>query len=241
LAACNYVYWFDGKHLPWVRETLAGIGLEIKKAKLTPCQALGASSGTVYIAAPQIFNGLCKRQVAWYRHSHRCGQYLLVSAQRLPQDFETFLEARYSESDFSPPYSPSDEEIEELVASPEYQENKPRDRELMGLKDAILQKLLFSVTGLWRQGDNFSKFRPKQCTTHANFILHRFTAKYDGEEVPYTVKDSLGVCSSCMETFNLIDRDSRKLVAPCPGAVKFGGAKQGVFLDVEPAKPLEQA
>jgi hypothetical protein len=240
LAAYKYVYWFEGKHLSWVRETLAQIGLEIKRAKLTPCQALRASAGTVYIAAPQIFNGLCKRQVAWYRHSHRCGQYLLVSAERLPQDFETFLESWYSESDFSPPSCPSDEEIKELVASPEYQENKPRDRELIGLKDAILQKLLFTVTGLWRQSDNFNKFRPKQCTTHANFILHRFTTKYDGEEVPYTVKDSLGVCSSCMETFNLVDRDSRKLVAPCPGAVKFGVAKQDVFLDVEPAKPSKQ-
>jgi hypothetical protein len=231
-----YVYWIDEGNLTWARDALARLGLRIKASKMTPCQTMKASSDTVLMASPTVFNGLCGRQGSWYRGSHRSGETLLVSATRLAGGFETFLDAVVRETDFVPGRLPGDEEIAALTEMSEYQTRKPPDWELIGLKDAVLQKLLFTLTGFWKRGDSLKKHWPKQCASHANFLARQFTTELDGEAVPYSVSNSVSVCSSCVETFNLVTQSERKLVAPCPGAVRFGGAKVDVYLDVQPVK-----
>jgi hypothetical protein len=64
--------------------------------------------------------------------------------------------------------------------------------------------------------------------------LYSFTTKIDGEDVPYSVTENAGVCSSCAEFFNVVEDGSRKLVRACPGSVIFGGAPRNVYLDVKP-------
>lgn len=231
-----HVYWIGEADLTWVRETLARLGLQVKKARLAPCQAMKASADTVLVASPAVFNGSCKRQGSWYRSSHRAGQTLLVSGTRLDGGFERFLDAVVGESDFAPERFPGEEEVHALTEAHEYQVSKPAEWELIGLKDAILQKLLFTLTGIWKRGDSLKKHWPKQCASHANFLARRFTTELNGEAVPYSVSNSVGICSSCVETFNIIAQESRKLVAPCPGAVRFGGAKVNVYLDVRPLR-----
>ena len=230
----QFVYWFEETDVNRIKETISALGLRLKFARMSPCEVLKSKGNTVFIASPEVFNRVCSRQGAWYRRSHRDGQYLLVGAQRLPAEFDRFLDAEIVASDFRPDRLPTQQEIQNLIESPAYTENKPSDWELIGLKDAIMMKLLFTLTGIWKKGDDLKKFWPTQCAVHANFLGHEFTTDIDGERVPYSVSNSAGICSSCVETFNLISRDSRKLVAPCPGAVKFGKQKRDVFLDIQP-------
>jgi hypothetical protein len=229
-----YIYWIGEADLSWARETLAVLGMRVKDVKITPCQTMKASADTVLVASPAVFDGICRRQGSWYRASHRSNQTLLVSGTRLEGGLETFLDAVVSETDFAPANFPSEEVIVALAETSDYQMNKPPEWELIGLKDAIKQKVLFTLTGFWKRGDSLKKHWPKQCASHANFLASRFTTELDGEDVPYSVSNSVGICSSCVESFNIITQDSRKLVAPCPGAVRFGGAKVDVYLDVRP-------
>lgn len=232
-----YIYWLGDADLAPARKTLTGLGLKVREVKLAACQTLKAHGDTVLLAPPAIFNGLCGRQGAWYRGSHRAGQTLLVSAAPLTGGLEAFLDAVVGESDFAPARLPGEAEVAALSQAAEYQAAKPADWELIGLKDAVIQKLFFTATGVWKRGDNLKKHWPTQCASHANFLSRRYTAERDGEDVAYSVSDTAGICSSCVETFNLVSDDARKLVAPCPGAVRFGGAKRDVYLDVQPVRP----
>jgi hypothetical protein len=44
------------------------------------------------------------------------------------------------------------------------------------------------------------------------------------------------VCSSCVEFFNIIDQNSRKLVRACPGAVYFSSVEAKKYYDIQPVK-----
>ena len=68
----------------------------------------------------------------------------------------------------------------------------------------------------------------------------RLPTEIDGEEVPYSVTNNDGVCSSCAEFFNIISPDSRKLVRSCPGSATFGKAPKEVYVDVTPVKGLNK-
>ena len=69
---------------------------------------------------------------------------------------------------------------------------------------------------------------------HANFLSKKVTTEVDGKQVPYSVTGNESVCSSCVEFFNIIEVNSRKLVRSCPGAVTFGGAKRDIYYDIKP-------
>ena len=91
-----------------------------------------------------------------------------------------------------------------------------------------------------RGGDNLKKHWLGHRANHANFLSKKVTTELDGEQVPYSVTGNEGVCSSCVEFFNVIEVDSRKLVRACPGAVTFGGAKRDIYYDIKPFKTLQE-
>lgn len=95
-------------------------------------------------------------------------------------------------------------------------------------------KILFTLTGFWGWGDNLKKYWLNHRANHANFLTHKYTTNIEGEEVPYSVANNAGTCSSCVEFFNIIEKDTRKLVCACPGAVTFGSAKRNIYYDVLP-------
>lgn len=234
-----YIYWIPEADLPVIEKELHEDGFTVRRAQRSACQVLKAADKTVWIAEPLIFHRTCKRQGSWYRRSRRAGQTLLVSARPLGGTAAKYPDVEIAETDFTPESLPGDEEIAELVASEEYQNNKPPEWEMTGFKDAIVQKLLFTILGIWKRGDSLKKYWPSQCAVHANFLKQSYTVELDGEAVPYSVANSAGICSSCVETFNLISPETRKLVAPCPGSINFGGSKKDVYVDVRPVRPVD--
>jgi len=232
----RHLYWLEEGDFLWVRDWLRDQGYKVAAARLTPCQVMRATDKRVYYAAPSVWSFMCNRQGSWYRTSKRNGQYMMMSEERLPEKMDRFRDAELSVSDFQPDRLPNREELAEIVAATEYQEGKPDDWEGIGLTDTVMFKTFFTANGMWGLGDNLKKHWIGHKANHANFLAKRYTTEIDGEEVPYTVTDNDGVCSSCAEFFNVNSPDSRKLVRSCPGSVTFGKAPKEVFVDVNPVR-----
>lgn len=162
---------------------------------------------------------------------------MLMSDHRLAAALDQFLDAEMAVSDFVPEQLPGEAELNEIVASEEYQSQKPDAWESVWLKDSVMFKILFTVTRFWGKGENFKKYWLHQRANHANFLSRKVTTQIDGEAVPYSVSENAGVCSSCAEFFNVIEGSAGKLARSCPGAVIFGGAQRDVYYDI---KPLSQ-
>lgn len=227
-------YWVPEDAFPRVHDSLSAFGYTLSKTFLTPCQVLRAHGKQLVYAPPGIWSGSCKRQGSWYRGSTRNGSYLIASGERLPVEFEPYLDAEMSVSDFQPESLPDDEELELLVKEPQYADRKPDEWEQVKRTDGWTFKLLFTLNRVWRKGDTLGKHWLGHRANHANFLAKWFATEIDGERVAYSVTPNAGVCSSCAEFFNVIDPESRKLVRACPGSITFGGAQRDVYYDVRP-------
>lgn len=230
----KYIYWLDKAQLQETKTTLKQDGYKVSQALKTPCEVLKAKGKKVTVGTPGIWSLVCKRQGSWYRDSNRKGQYMLVSDHRLSDQLEQYLDVTINESDFIPPPLPDRKQLGVLVKSPVYNSKKPREWEQVKMLDKIMFKTLFTFTRFWGVGDNMKKHWLNQRANHANFLAKLFTTKLDGQDVAYSVTENDGVCSSCVEFFNVIDQDNRKLVRACPGAVTFGGVARDIYYDVNP-------
>lgn len=232
----KYIYWVPHSDFTRLGDDLKSTDFKLAPVAKTSCETLKAKNKTVRYASPEIFNGLCKRQGSWYRESDKAGSYLVVSEEKLPAAYDRYLDARIIGTDFSPQSLPDQSGIKRLVESQEYQSQRPDDWENKTFKEGLMYKILFTFTGFWGFGDNLKTHWNNHRANHANFLTHRYTAKIDGENIPYSVTNNDGVCSSCVEFFNLIDQDSRKMVRACPGSVYFSSVERDKYYDVQPVK-----
>lgn len=232
----KYIYWLNKDKLQALVAELKQNGTRVSQALMTPCEVMKAKDNTVIYASPEVWSRVCTRQSSWYRSSSKVGKYMLVSTSPLSSEYEQYLDAEIGITDFTPEQLPSRKELKQIVASPAYVNRRPDEWEKPGIKDSVMFKSLFSLTGFWRWGDNMSKHWLNQRANHANFLSMAYTTELDGEKVPYSVTENKGVCSSCVEFFNIIQQDKRKLVRACPGAITFGGAQPDVYYDVQPSR-----
>jgi hypothetical protein len=229
----RFLYWFKNEDFSASRDFLVREGYTLTSTLLTPCQVLKSRGRDIIFAPPEVWSRICVRQGSWYRQSVKEGHYMLMSDHKLPDALDKFMDAEMLTSDFLPERLPNQEELQEIVSSEAYQTNKPREWEGIGWKDAIMFKLMFTLTRFWGRGDNLKKYWLSQKANHANFLARKCTTEIEGEEVPYSVSENAGVCSSCAEFFNVVSESSRKLVRSCPGAVMFGGAERNIYYDNE--------
>lgn len=230
----RFIYWFEGDEFDAAKASLMTHGYELRAAPLTPCQTLRASGRTLVYAPPKRWSGFCKRQGSWYRDSRRRGQWLLVSDHRLPAAYESALDSITAPSEHAPSSGVSEVELHELVEAPIYQFGQPRDWESVTRLDAFFMRLFFRVRGVWKRGETFRWHWLGQRANHANFLTRRFTTRIDGEDVAHSVTGNESVCSSCVQFFNVMTPEHRKLVRACPGAILFAGAQRDVYYDVRP-------
>lgn len=237
----RHLYWFNKEDFETSKKILSEAGYRLKATLMTPCQVLHARGKDLVYAPPQIWSRVCVRQGSWYRASDRRGQFMVMSDHRLPVALDTFLDSEMSASDFAPASLPTAEELHDIVASEEYQSQKPDRWEKVKWTEAMMYKVMFTFNRFWGFGDNLKKHWLGHRANHANFLSKKVTTELDGEQIPYSVTGNDGVCSSCVEFFNVIDVDSRKLVRSCPGAVTFGGAKRDIYYDIKPFRNRPEA
>lgn len=230
------IYWIEGDELTRLTPELERADIALTPVKKTACQTLNASDAQAFYAPPEIWSGMCRRQGSWYRASARAGLTLLVSSKPLPACFEPYREATIAASDFAPPPLPDAKELRELVDGEHYQGAKPEGWEDISFKDGVLSNLFFTLTGFWGWGDNLQSKWLSQRANHANFLSRRYTAEVDGEQVPYSVTNNDGVCSSCAEFFDVVGSGERKMVRACPGSVVFADLERGTYYDVVPLR-----
>ncbi|NQU56814.1 MAG: hypothetical protein HQ513_06230 [Rhodospirillales bacterium] len=230
-----FVYWMDKRVFDELKKSKPA-GLKLTAALMTPCEAMKATDKAAFYVTPSVWPRMCVRQGSWYQASNKAGKYMVVSAKTLPAAFDKFFEVKMTPSDFMPASLPSAHQLNNLIGDVRYNNNKPAQWENKGLKDSVVFKILFTLTGFWGLRDSLKKQWLNHRANHANFLTHTFTTEIDGASVPYSIAENSGVCSSCVEFFNIIDEDSRKLVRSCPGAVTFGKAKKDIFYDVDPSR-----
>ena len=186
----KYLYWVPEPEFKRVRTLLEAQTYTLSAAFLTPCQVMKAKENRVHFAPPAVWTRVCRRQATWYLSSRRAGQYMLMSARRLPSELDGFLDAELAPTDFQPESLPSSEELQSIVDSDAYNEQKPSGWEAIGLKDAVMFKVLFTLSRFWGLRDNLKRFWLSQKANHANFLARHFTTRLHGEDVPYSVTEN---------------------------------------------------
>lgn len=226
----KFCYWVDGDHLKEVREKVEQSGDEFDDEARIPCRVLRASRKISY-CAPTAWYGFCKRRTSWYWDSEKVGKYLIVSNTPLG-DSDMGSPIVITESSFKPDRLPSPDEIAQLVKSEKYQKRKPRVWEQVDPIDKDFYQTWFE-----RHRENepfdFDKIFMSHSANHANFLDPKFFVNLNGIIVPYSIADSLRVCSSCLEFFNILGEQCKvKYVTPCIGAVMFARLPADQYLEV---------
>ena len=227
----KFCYWLGLKGLREVRESLEGKGLELADETRIPCRILRTSK-EVGIVAPQAWHGICRRRTCWYWESEKASQYLVVS--NMPLDHpEMGHPIIITQSSFKPDRLPTLDEISPLLKSQEFQKKKPKAWEEV---EPIEKD--FYQTWYERHPENepfdFDKIFMSHSANHANFLDPKFFAKFNGVMAPYSIADSLRVCSCCLEFFNILGSQWKvKYVTPCIGAVMFARLPANQYFEVK--------
>ncbi len=215
----KFCYWVDFHRLKAVRRNLEGIKIDLPDESRIPCRVLRASKEIVYLAPPA-WDGFCKRRTSWYRKSNMAGKFLIVSNSPLDvPDLEGPI--IIVESNFMPDRLPNPDEISQLVQSKEYQKRKPSEWDKPDPLENDFYQRWFGRQQR-KEPFDFDKILLSHSANHANFIDPKFFINLNGRMVPYSIADSIHVCSSCLEFFNILGEQwPAKYVVPCIGAVQF--------------------
>jgi hypothetical protein len=230
MAYQKFCYWVDLKELKRVRNGVEESGLQLTDEARIPCRVLRASTEVGYLAPPA-WEGFCKRRTSWYQKSGKAGKFLVVS--NTPFDhFDMEDPIIITESDFSPPWLPSSDELAQLIKSQEFQNRKPSIWEKVDPLDKEFYQRWYERH---RPDEHFDFEKVFAChsANHANFLDPKFFVNQNGIMVPYSIADSIHVCSSCLEFFNILGSQwPIKYVVPCIGAVQFARLPVDLYFEV---------
>jgi len=138
-----------------------------------------------------------------------------------------------TESNFKPNRLPSSEEISQLIQSKEYQAIKPSEWDKPDPLERDFYQRWFERNRINGPLD-FDKILLSHSANHANFIDPKFFVNMNGVKAPYSIADSLHVCSSCLEFFNILGEQwIKKYVVSCIGAVQFAHLPMDRYFEVE--------
>jgi len=226
----KFCYWVDFHNLKRVRKNLEEKGIELPDEARIPCRVLRTSSQIVYLAPPA-WNGFCKRRTSWYRKSEMAEKFLIVSNSvlDLPSLERPVI---ILESDFTPDRFPSFDEMSQLIESKKYQTQKPPEWDKPDPLEREFYQRWFERSRI-NQAFDFEKIFLTHSANHANFLDPKFMVDRNGEKVPYSISDSIHVCSSCLEFFNILGEQwPVKYVVPCIGAVQFTHLPMDQYFEV---------
>jgi hypothetical protein len=226
----KFCYWVDADRLKKVRENVEQSGSEFDDEVRIPCRVLRASREVSYVS-PTAWYGFCRRRTSWYWDSEKSGKHLIVSNTPFHHE-DIGNPIIITESDFRPDRLPSADEIAQLVKSQEFQKRKPKAWENI----EPIEKDFYQTWFERHRPDepfNFEKIFAHHSANHANFLDPKFFVNQNGMMVPYSIADTIYVCSSCLEVFNIVgEKWPLKYVVPCIGAVQFAHLPINRYLDV---------
>jgi len=226
----KFCYWVDLHGLKKVRENIEQKGEELDDEARIPCRVLRPSTETIFLAPPA-WNGFCKRRTSWYRKSEMAEKFLIVSNSplSLPDIDHPII---ITESNFKPDRFPSSDEISRLIQSREYQKRKPSEWDKPDPLEKDFYQRWFGRNRI-KEPFDFEKTLMSHSANHANFLDPKYFATLNGGMVPYSIADSIHVCSSCLEFFNILGEQwPVKYIVPCIGAVQFAHLPMDRYFEV---------
>lgn len=226
----KFCYWIDADRLKKVREEVEQSQEELDDEARIPCRVLRASRKVGYLA-PSVWEGFCKRRTSWYGKSDKANKFVVVSNTPLDH-LDIGNPIIITESDFRPDRLPSLDGLAELIKSQEFQNRKPSIWE----KVDPLDKQFYQRWYERHRPDeifDFDEIFAHHSANHANFLDPKFFVNQNGIMVPYSIADSIHVCSSCLEFFNVLGEQwPVKYVVPCIGAVQFARLPKDQYFEV---------
>ena len=227
----KFCYWVDLDRLRKVRENVEQSGGEFEDEARIPCRVLRASREVAYLSPPAWY-GFCRRRTSWYWESEKLGKYLIVSNKPFDHHLDIENPIIITESSFKPDRLPSLDEIAHLVKSQEFQKRKPKPWENI----EPIEKDFYQTWFERHRPDepfDFEKVFTHHSANHANFLDPKIFVNLNGIMVPYSIADTIHVCSSCLEFFNILGSQwSVKYVVPCIGAVQFAHLPINQYFEV---------
>jgi len=226
----KFCYWIDLHGLREVKKSFGEKGIQLTDEGRIPCRVLRASRDVGYLDPPA-WDGFCKRRTSWYGKSDKAGKFLVVS--NTPFDHLNIGNPIIiTKSDFRPPRLPSPDELAQLINSQEFRNRKPIIWEQVDPLDKEFYQRWYERHRPDERFD-FDKIFALHSANHANFLDPKFFVTLKGVIAPYSIADSLHVCSSCVEFFNIIGSQwPVKYVTPCIGAVQFAHLPANIYFQV---------
>ena len=216
-------YWLNFKDL-------AEKGVVLTNEARVPCRALKPSKRISFVPPPAWY-GFCKRRTSWYWDSEKAGKTLVVSDTALDHPYlETVTVIKGS--NFKPERFPPPDDLTRLAGSEAFQTKKPHTWDNVDPDEKEFYRVWFEH---YRPDDvfDFDKIFVSHSANHANFLDPRYFIRSDGLVIPYSIGDSVRVCSSCAELFNILGTQwTVKYVIPCIGAVQFAHLPMDQYLEV---------
>jgi len=226
----KFCYWVDFQSFKAVRRDLEERGIELPDESRIPCRVLRASKETAFLAPPA-WNGFCRRRTSWYRKSKMAGKFLIVSNSPLdiPDQENPII---IMGSNFMPDRLPDPDDFSQMIRSKEYQKRKPPEWDRPDPLENDFYQRWFERQQR-KEPFDFDKILLSHSANHANFLDPKFFIKLNGTIVPYSIADSIHVCSSCLEFFNILGGQwPVKYVVPCIGAVQFAHLPMDQYFEV---------
>jgi len=239
----RFYNWVKYQEFRLVRENLEKKGTEMVEEARIPCRVL-RSSVEIGFVAPPAWGSFCKRRTSWYWNSEKAEKFLIISNKPLDlpnsESWRTMIE-----SNFRPDRFPSPEEIAQLIQSKEYQKEKPSIWDKPDPAEESFYRRWFERHGINEPFD-FEKILMIHSANHANFLNPKFFITKGSTKIPYSIADSIHVCSSCLEFFNILGSQwALKYVIPCIGAVQFAHLPADQYFEVTtqhvPPSPVHAA
>ena len=226
----KFCYWVNLDRLKKVKEKFKKTGTEMVEEARIPCRVL-RSSVEIGFVAPSAWGGFCKRRTSWYWNSEKAEKFLIVSNKPLdPLNSKSW--STMIESNFTPDRFPTPDEIVQLIQSKKYQKGKPSIWDQPDPAEEDFYRRWFERYGINGPFD-FEKILMIHSANHANFLNPKFFITKGSTKIPYSIADSIHVCSSCLEFFNILGSQwALKYVVPCIGAVQFAHLPADEYFEV---------
>jgi hypothetical protein len=231
----KFCYWVEAPRLRQIQESMERSGIQLSEEVHVPCRVLRASRQLGYVA-PAAWNGFCRTRTSWYWKSDKAGKSLVASRDPLGM-VDSERPVTITESSFEPDHLPTYDEIRQLTQSEDFKKLRPGEWDTLDPLEKDFYQKWFERE---RPGEpfNFDQILLSHAANHANFLDPRFFATRDGTKAPYSIADSIHVCSSCLEFFNILgDAWPVKYVVPCVGAVQFAHLPMNHYLKVGIVQP----
>jgi hypothetical protein len=227
----KYVYWLSESEERDLRDHLSAGGIKVKTVRGVVCPALDRSTSVSSIS-PKTWSETCARQGSWYRASDKNKRYLIVSPEPI-RHLDGRWAAVIKASAFAPPRLATAVEEAEMARDPSLKRHIPAG--WYRVRSVEKKAFLRWANQMGSSPGGFRELFLAHTANHANFISPRFFVQdEEGNPIPYSLDRSAHLCSCCIELFQIIGSHfKKKLVAPCPGAVRFARLEPDRYFLVE--------